>query len=42
MGASERDEWLRAAWWVMVAEGLGAERLVFGDEMGANTSLAPL
>ena len=26
----------------MVAEGLGAERLVFVDEMGANTSLAPL
>ena len=42
MGASERDERLRAAWRVMVAEGLGAERLVFVDEMGANTSLAPL
>ncbi len=42
MGASERDEWLRTAWRVMVAEGLGGERLVFVDEMGANTSLAPL
>ena len=26
----------------MVYEGLGAERLVFVDEMGTNTSLAPL
>ncbi len=42
MGASERDEWLRAAWRALVAGGLEAERLVFVDEMGANTSLAPL
>ena len=42
MGASERDEWLRAAWRALVAEGLEAERLVFVDEMGTNTSLAPL
>ncbi len=42
MGASERDEWLRAAWRVMVAEDLKAEHLIFVDEMGANTSLAPL
>ncbi|MDQ5828363.1 MAG: transposase [Actinomycetota bacterium] len=42
MGASERDEWLRAAWRTLVAEGLDADRLVFVDEMGANTSLAPL
>jgi transposase len=42
MGASERDEFLRAAWRVLVAESLDAERLVFVDEMGANTSLAPL
>lgn len=42
MGASERDEFLRAAWQAMVAGGVGAERLVFVDEMGANTSLAPL
>jgi transposase len=44
VGATERDEWLRAAWQVMVADGAGidAERLVFVDEMGTNTSLAPL
>jgi transposase len=42
VGASERDEWLRAAWRTLVAEGLDADRLVFVDEMGANTSLAPL
>jgi hypothetical protein len=42
MGASERDEFLRAAWRVLVAEALEANRLVFVDEMGANTSLAPL
>lgn len=39
MGASERDEFLRAAWRVIVAGGVGAERLVFVDECGANTSL---
>jgi DDE superfamily endonuclease len=42
VGASERDEWLRAAWRVMVAEGIDAGRLVFVDECGTNTSLAPL
>ena len=42
MGASERDEFLRAAWRVLVAEALEAGRLVFVDEMGAHTSLAPL
>ena len=42
MGASERDEWLRAAWRALVAGGLEAEQLVFVDEMGTNTSLAPL
>lgn len=44
LGASERDEFLRAAAWrVLVAEALDAGRfLVFVDEMGANTSLAPL
>jgi len=40
--ASERDEWLRAAWRTLLAEALEAGRLVFVDEMGANTSLAPL
>ena len=42
MGASERDEWLRAAWKALVANKLDARRLVFVDEMGANTSLAPI
>jgi transposase len=42
VGASERDEWLRAAWRVMVASATEPERLVFVDEMGTNTSLAPL
>jgi hypothetical protein len=44
-GGSERDEWLRATWRVLVAgaeSGIDAERLGFVDEMGANTSLAPL
>ena len=38
----ERDEWLRAAWRVMVAKKVEPERLVFVDEMGANTSLSIL
>jgi transposase len=42
VGASERDEWLRAAWRVLVAEALEAGRLVFVDEMGTNTALLPL
>jgi transposase len=44
VGASERDEWLRAAWRVMVAgeTGIDARRLVFVDECGTHTSLAPL
>jgi DDE superfamily endonuclease len=42
VGASERDEWLRAAWRVMVAEGSTRRRLVFVDECGTHTSLAPL
>jgi transposase len=42
MGALERDEWLRAAWRVMVAEQVGTERLVFVDEMGTNSSLSAL
>lgn len=35
---------MRAAWRALVAgeAGIGAERLVFVDEMGANASLAPL
>ncbi len=42
MGASERDEFLRAAWRSLVTEEIQADRLVFVDEMGANISLAPL
>jgi len=39
VGASERDEFLRAAWRVVVAAATRPERLVFVDEMGTNTSL---
>jgi transposase len=42
VGASERDEFVRAAWRSLVAREIDAERLVFVDEMGANISLAPL
>jgi len=42
VGALERDEFLRAAWKVMVAERVEAERLVFVDEMGSNISLSAL
>jgi hypothetical protein len=42
VGASERDEWLRAAWRVVVAARIDPKRLVFVDEMGTNTSLSPV
>lgn len=42
MGAGERDEFLRAAWRLLVAGEIAAERLVFVDEMGTNISLSPL
>ncbi len=42
VGASERDEFLRAAWRTLVAETTEASRLVFVDEMGSNTSLSSL
>lgn len=42
MGASERDEWRRANWRVAVAARIDPERLVFVDEMGANTALSPI
>jgi DDE superfamily endonuclease len=44
VGASERDEFLRAAWRTLVADetGIDAKRLVLVDEMGTNISLAPL
>jgi hypothetical protein len=40
--ATERDEFKRAAWRVTVAEHTDARNLVFVDEMGTHTSLAPL
>jgi transposase len=42
VGASERDEFLRAAWRALVAGQIDAQRLVFVDEMGSNTSLFSL
>jgi transposase len=42
VGALERDEFLRAAWRVMVAQQVETERLLFVDEMGTNTSLSTL
>jgi len=42
VGALERDEWLRAAWRVTLAQQIDPKQLVFVDEMGTNTSLAPL
>jgi trimethylamine:corrinoid methyltransferase-like protein len=41
VGASERDEFLRAAWRTTVAAGIGADRFVFVDECSTNTSLRP-
>ena len=42
LAAGERDEFLRAAWRLLVAGKVDAERLVFVDEMGTNVSLLPL
>jgi hypothetical protein len=42
VGASEREEFVRAVWRSLVAREIHAERLVFVDEMGANISLAPV
>jgi transposase len=42
VGASERDEWSRVVWKTLVAGAVDTSRLVFVDEMGANTSLCPL
>ena len=42
MGASERDEFLRAAWRALVAGRLDARRFVFVDECSTNTSLSPI
>ena len=41
--ATERDEFVRAAWQVTVAAAVDPESLVFvDDEMGVHTSLAPI
>jgi hypothetical protein len=40
--ATERNEFDRAAWRVMVEATVEPERLVFVDECGTHTSLAPL
>ena len=40
-GAEERDEFLRSLWRIELGR-IDAERLVFVDEMGIHTSLAPL
>jgi transposase len=40
--ATERDEFLRAAWRVLVAAVVEPERLIFVDECGTHTSLAPI
>jgi hypothetical protein len=40
--AAERDEFLRAAWRVMVAGVVDPTKLVFVDECGTHTSLAPV
>lgn len=40
--ATERDEFKRAAWRVMVAAAVEPERLLFVDECGLHTSLAPI
>jgi transposase len=42
VGASKRDEFLRAAWRALVGGALDARRFVFVDEMGTNTSLCVL
>ena len=41
MGASERDEWLRLLWRTELSK-VDSKLLVFVDECGTNTSLAPL
>jgi transposase len=42
VGASERDEFLRAAWRVLVSGKLDGRRFVFVDECSTNTSLSPI
>src|SRR3712207_8085866 len=40
--ATERDEFERATWRVMVAAVVEPERLIFVDECGTHTSLSPI
>ena len=40
--ATQRDEFLRAAWRVMLTAKVAPERLVFVDECGTHTSMAPI
>jgi len=42
VGASERDEFLRAAWRALVSGRLDGRRFVFVDECSTNTSLSPI
>ncbi len=42
MGSSERDEFLRAAWRVLICGRLDGGRFVFVDECSTNTSLSPI
>jgi transposase len=42
VGASERDEFLRAAWRVLVCGRVDGRRFVFVDECSTNTSLSPI
>jgi transposase len=42
VGASERDEFLRAAWRALVAGRIESTRFVFVDECSTNTSLTPI
>ena len=42
MGATERDEFLRAAWRVLVAGRVESGHFVFVDECSTNTSFTPL
>jgi transposase len=42
VGASERDEFLRATWRALVVGRLDGRRFVFVDECSTNTSLSPI
>jgi len=40
VGATERDEYLKAVWRMAVPGAVDLRRLVFVDEMGTNTALS--